>query len=407
MRRADVAAAARIESVADARDLAERRLPKGVFQMFEAGSGSNATMEENAQAFRDVMFRPRAAVFAPERDLRTTVLGHEISMPAIVSSVGFLGVGHRDGEAGVARAAGDAGTIQFVSGVTSTPIEEIMDAASGPVFYQLYYIGGREASAPIIERAKRAGVSGLVLTVDTPTVARPRDRRYDERASVPTAINLREALRFAPQALAKPRWLADYLRRGSIEPQVAMGLRQDGTPMGLFEGIGQIYQETPAWKDIPWVREHWDGPIVIKGILTAEDARRAVAAGADAIVVSNHGGNVLDGSVATLRALPEIVDAVGDEIEVLMDGGVRRGTDVVKAVALGAKAVLLGRGYVYPLLAAGEPGVRRMLELFHQQIDEALAFLGVKSIHDVDPSLLDLPIGWPQRQSERSAMAVR
>jgi isopentenyl diphosphate isomerase/L-lactate dehydrogenase-like FMN-dependent dehydrogenase len=407
MRRSDIKAAASIESVEDARALAARRLPKGVFQMFEAGSGSNATMDENEQAFRDVMFRPRAAVFTPQRDLRTSVLGHEIAMPAIVSSVGFLAVGHRDGEVGVARAAGDAGTIQFVSGVTSTPIEHITAAASGPVYYQLYYIGGREASAPIIERAKRAGVSGLVLTVDTPTVARPRDRSYDERASVPTAINLREALRFAPQALAKPRWLADYLRRGPLEPQVAMGLRADGTTMGLFEGIGEIYQETPTWKDIPWVREHWDGPIVIKGILTADDARRAVAVGADAIVVSNHGGNVLDGSVPTLRVLPEIVDAVGDDIEVLMDGGVRRGTDVVKAVALGAKAVLLGRGYVYPLLAAGEPGVRRILELFHQQIDEALAFLGVESVGDLDPSLLDLPADWPLRRPERVATGAR
>src|SRR3954471_4768196 len=267
MRRSDVKTAAKIESVADARELAERRVPKGVFQMFEAGSGTNATVDENAQAFRDVMFRPRGAVFSAERDLRTTVLGHEISMPAIVSSVGFLQTGHRDGEAGVARAAGDAGTIQFVSGVTNTPIEEIMAAATGPVFYQLYYIGGREASAPIIERVKRAGVSGLVLTVDTPTVARPRDRRHDERAGVPTAINLREALRFAPQALAKPRWLADYLRRGPIEPQVAMGLRADDSPMGQFEGIGEIYQRTPAWEDIPWIRKHWDGPIVIKGIL--------------------------------------------------------------------------------------------------------------------------------------------
>src|SRR3954454_1552705 len=333
MRRADLKTADRIESVEDARDLAARRVPRGVFQMFEAGSGSNATMDENARAFRDVMFRPRAAVFAPRRELSTTVLGHEISMPAIVSSVGFLGVGHRDGEAGVARAAGDAGTIQFVSGVTSTPIEDIMAAASGPVFYQLYYIGGREASAPIIERVRRAGVSGLVLTVDTATVARPRDRLYSERASIPTAINMREALRFAPQALAKPRWLADYPRRGPLEPQVAMGLRADGTPMGLYEGIGQIYQQTPTWEDIAWIREHWDGPIVIKGILTAEDARHAVAEGADAIVVSNHGGNVLDGSIATLRVLPEIVDAVGEEIEVLMDGGVRRGTDAVKAVA--------------------------------------------------------------------------
>ncbi|MDP8908961.1 MAG: alpha-hydroxy-acid oxidizing protein [Chloroflexota bacterium] len=406
MRRSDVKTAAKIESVADARDLAARRLPKGIFQMFEAGSGSNATMDENTQAFRDIMFRPRAAVFTEQRDLRTTVLGHELSMPAIVSSVGFLAVGHRDGEAGVARAAGDAGTIQFVSGVTNTPIEEIMAAASGPVFYQLYYIGGREASAPIIERVKRAGVSGLVLTVDTATVARPRDRHYSERAAVPTAINLREALRFAPQALAKPRWLGDYLRRGPIEPQVPMGLRADGTPMGMFEGIGKIYQQTPAWEDLAWIREHWDGPIVVKGILTAEDARRAVAEGVDAIVVSNHGGNVLDGSVPTLRVLPEIVDAVGDEIEVLMDSGVRRGTDVVKAVALGAKAVLLGRAYVYPLLAAGEPGVRRILELFRQQIDEALAFLGVQSIHDLDASFLDLPADWPQRQSRRPASLV-
>ena len=201
-----------------------------------------------------------------------------------------------------------------------------------------------------------------MLTVDTATIARPRDLPYDERASVPSAITLREAMRFAPAGVAKPRWLADYLRRDPLEPQVAMGLRPDGTPMGLFEGIEHIYQQTPAWDDVPWMRKHWDGPIVIKGILTAEDARRAVAVGVDAIVVSNHGGNVLDGSLATLRALPEIVDAVGDEIEVLMDGGVRRGTDVVKAVALGARAVLLGRAYVYPLLAAGEPGVHRILE---------------------------------------------
>ena len=407
MRRSDVKTASKIESVADARELASRRVPKAIFQMFEAGSGSNATMDENAQAFRDVMFRPRGAVFAPRRDLRTSVLGHEIAMPAIVSSVGFLQVGHRDGEAGVARAAGEAGTIQFVSGVTNTPIEDIVAAATGPVFYQLYYIGGREASAPIIERVKRAGVSGLVLTVDTATIARPRDRRYDERASVPVAINAREALRFAPQALAKPRWLADYVRRGPLEPQVAMGLRPDGTPMGLFEGIEKIYQRTPTWEDIAWIREHWDGPIVVKGILTAEDARRAVSEGVDAIVVSNHGGNVLDGSVPTLRVLPEVVDAVGDQIEVLMDGGVRRGTDVVKAVALGAKAVLLGRAYVYPLLAAGEPGVRRILELFHQQIDEALAFLGVESVHELDSSLLDLPAEWPQRQSRRLETLAR
>lgn len=397
----------RIQSVEDARLLARRRLPKGIFQMFEAGSGSNVTMERNEEVFREVLFRPRGAVFHPERELATTVLGHEISMPVIVSSVGFLKVGHRDGEAGVARAAGAAGTIQFVSGVTGTPIEEIMDAATGPVFYQLYYIGGRDASAPIIERVRNAGVKGLVLTVDTPTIARPRDLPYYERAGVPTGVNLREALRHLPQFLASPGWTFDFVRDGFPEPQVAMGLRPDGSPMGLFEGISKIYEQTPAWEDLPWIRRHWDGPIVIKGILTVEDARRAVAEGVDAIVVSNHGGNVLDGSVPTLPALPEIADAVGDKIEVLVDGGVRRGTDVLKALSLGARAVLLGRGYVYPLLAAGEPGVRHILELFRQQIDEGLAFLGARSIHELDPSFLELPVHWPERALQAAANLAR
>lgn len=394
----DEQVAARMQSVGDAHYFAERRVPKGIFQMFEAGSGSNVTMRENLRAFEEVMFRPHAAVFHRERDLRTTVLGHEISMPAIVSSVGFLSIGHTDGEAGVARAAGAAGTIQFLSGVTNTPVEEVIAAASGPVFYQLYYIGGREASGPIIERAKAAGAAGLVVIADTATTARPRERLYHERASVPAAVTPREAVRFAPQVLAKPRWGVQFLRgarrTGSLEPLLAMGLHADRTPMKFFEAVGRIYEETPAWEDIPWIRERWDGPLVIKGILTVEDARRAVDVGADAVVVSNHGGNVLDGSVPTLRVLPEIVDAVGDQIEVLMDSGVRRGVDVVKALALGAKAVLLGRAYVYALLAAGEPGVHQMLELFRQQIDEALAFLGVKSVDELDPTYLALPPSW-------------
>jgi isopentenyl diphosphate isomerase/L-lactate dehydrogenase-like FMN-dependent dehydrogenase len=391
----DEQVATRIQSVGDARYFAERRVPKGIFQMFEAGSGSNVTMRENRRAFEEVMFRPRAAVFHPERELRTTVLGHEISMPVIVSSVGFLSIGHTDGEAGVARAAGAAGTIQFLSGVTNMAVEDVIAAASGPVFYQLYYIGGREASAPIIERAKAAGAAGLVVIADTATTARPRERIYPDRASAPTAVTPREAIRFAPQVLAKPRWGLQFLRgarrTGSLEPLMAMGLHPDRTPMKFFEAVGRIYEETPAWEDIPWIRARWDGPLVIKGILTVEDARRAVDAGADAIVVSNHGGNVLDGSVPTLPVLPEIVEAVGDEIEVLMDSGVRRGVDVVKALALGAKAVLLGRAYVYALLAAGEPGVRHMLELFRQQIDEALAFLGVDSVDALDPTYLELP----------------
>ena len=393
--RSDEAIATRIESVADARDLAERRLPKGVFQMFEAGSGSNATMDENEQAFRDVMFRPRAAVFTPERDLRTTVLGHEISMPAIVSSVGFLGIGHRDGEAGVARAAGDAGTIQFVSGVTNTPIEEIMAAATGPVFYQLYYIGGREASAPIIERVKRAGVSGLVLIVDT------RDRRATARPALPRAgaasrrrSTFARRCGFAPQALAKPRWLIDYLRARSVEPQVAMGLRPDGTPMGLFEGIEKIYQQTPAWEDIPWIPRALGRPDRDQG----HPHRRGCPARRRRRRRRNRRLQPRRQrprrSVATLPCAAQIVDAVGDEIEVLMDSGVRRGTDVRQ----GGRARRQG-GPARPRLrlpAARRRRARRpaILELFRQQIDEALGFLGVESIDDLDPSFLELPPSW-------------
>lgn len=388
--------ASKILSVDDARYFAKKRVPAGIFQMFEAGSGSNVTAEDNVKAFEAVRFRPRNAVFHPKHDISTTILGHRVSMPAIVSSVGFLSVGHTDGEAGVAKAAGEAGTIQFVSGVTGTPIEKIMEKATGPVYYQLYYIGGRDASAPIIERVKKAGVSGLILTVDTPTIARPRDLPYVERRGVPYSINVKEAIKFLPQIWNKPAWTWDFIRAGFPEPKVAMGLRPDGTPMGLFEGISEIYKETPKWEDIPWIRQHWDGPLVIKGILTADDARRAVKEGADAIVISNHGGNVLDGSVSTLPVLTEIVEAVGDEIEVLIDSGVRRGTDVLKAVALGAKGVLLGRAYLYPLLAAGEPGVRHILQLFHQQIEEGLAFLGAQSIHELDPSFVKLPANWRQ-----------
>lgn len=390
-------AAEKIQSVEDARLLAKRRLPLSIYQMFEAGSGSNLTAVRNEEAFRDIMFRPRNGVFHPAPDISTTVLGHKISMPAIVSSVGFLGVGHRDGEVGVARATADANTIQFISGVASTAIEKIMDAAKHPVYYQLYYVGGRDASAPIIERVKKAGVSGLVLTIDTPTIARPKDTPYFERRAVPFGISLKEAVKFAPQVVTKWEWLWDMLRDGLKDPLVPQALRPDGTPMGLFEGIEKIYQQTPTFDDVPWIRRHWDGPLVLKGILTADDARRALKEGADAIVVSNHGGNVLDGSLPTLRALPEIVDAVGDKIDVLVDSGVRRGTDALKAVAMGAKAVLLGRAYVYALLAAGEPGVRKMLDIFRMQMTEGLAFLGAQSLNELDPSFLDYPANWPKR----------
>jgi isopentenyl diphosphate isomerase/L-lactate dehydrogenase-like FMN-dependent dehydrogenase len=347
----------------------------------------------NVEAFDDVMLRPNGGRWLPERTLETTVLGHPVAMPVLASSVGMLKVGHRDGEAGVAAAVGRAGSITFVSGATSTPIETIMARASGPVFFQLYYYGGRDASAAIIERVARAGVAGLVVTIDAAAPVFTCDRLYPERRDLPASASLTDSVRFVPQALARPSWFVDFVRSGREMP-MAMALRPDGSPRNVFESFPYMYEQTPAWEDIAWIRDRFDGPIVVKGVLTPEDARRAVDAGAAAIVVSNHGGNALDGSIPTLRALPGIVNAVGHEVEVLIDGGVRRGTHVLKALALGARAVLLGRAYMYGLLAAGERGVARIFELFREEMDHALAYLGVQTVQQLHPGLLALPPGW-------------
>lgn len=385
--------AAKIQSVEDARHFARKRLPASLFQTYEAGAGSNVTMDENERAFREVLFRPRAAVFHPSRDQSTRVLGYDLKLPVIASSVGMLALGHRDGEAGVAEAAGKAGTLTFISGATSTPIEKVLERATGPVFYQLYYFGGREASGAIIDRVKRAGVHGLILTVDTAAPVTARDRPYPERRSLPMSTGLKDALKFSPQVLTKFHWVKDFLAGGRQLP-MAMALRPDGSPMSVFESFPYMYQQTPSWEDIPWIRQRWSGPLVIKGVLTAEDARRAVGLGADAVVVSNHGGNALDGALPTLRVLPEIVEAVGHRTEVLIDSGVRRGSDVLKALSIGAKAALIGRSYVYALMAAGEPGVERICQIYREHIDSAMAFLGIQSLRELDPSYVELPASW-------------
>lgn len=386
----DARVAERMQSVEDAHEFARRRVPVGLFQMFEAGNGAGITAARNCAAFDEIMFRPRAAVFHHERQLATKLLGYEVSMPVVASPVGLLSVAHTDGEAAVARAVGAAGTITMVSGLTSTPIEDVVRAATGPVFYQLYYFDGRDASAEIIERVTAAGVAGLVLTVDGLPPG-GRDIPYGRRRAVPIGMTARELLRFAPQALARPRWLLRNLRAGVRDPHAAMALHRDGTPMGAIEAITSMRAGTPTWEDIPWIRARWNGPLVIKGLLTAEDARRAVGEGADGVVVSNHGGNRLDREVSTITVLPEIVDAVGDQTEVLVDGGVRRGSDIVMALALGAKAVCIGRAYLYPLMAAGGHGVTKVLELLRRQIDQSLACLGVASVHDLDRSFVVRP----------------
>lgn len=371
----------------DARRAARRRLPGSVFRYFEGGSEERLTIEANREAFRSLAFRPHVGVAPTGVDASVDVLGTRLAMPVVLAPAGYIRLAHRDGELGAARAAQRAGIATAVSSLSSQPIEAIADAAGGDLaWYQVYFAGGRAVVERAIERARVAGCGGLVVTIDMAALGSPE--RPLRGGKVPTKIDLATALRHGPGMLVKPAWLAGFVRDGlSLDvPNLVDG---SGRVLSVGEAAASIAQEPPpTWEDLEWIRAAWPGPLIVKGILRADDARRAVDVGADGVVVSNHGGNVLDGSVATLRALPEVVDAVGDRVEVLLDGGVRRGVDVVKAVALGARAVLIGRPYIWALAAAGEAGVDQTLRLFQQGVERTLALLGCRSVEDLEPSLV-------------------
>lgn len=375
----------KVQSVDDAEHLARRRLPKALVQGLEVGYPKIA-IERNLLAFSELCLRPRAAVFHPSRDLRTSVLGHEIAMPVIIAPTGNIRVLHPDGEPGVARAAGAAGTIQCVSTFTGYPIEAITAAATGPVFFQLYFVGGRANAEANIDRARRAGCQALVITVDS--AARPQSKyRTRDRAYLPSTIDARSALRFFPQVSIRPKWLFDFFRDG-MNIDAAMVRGPSGRPLTIADAAGRLPLEIPVWEDLSWIREQWQRPIIVKGLLTADDARRAVDLGASAVVVSNHGGHMLPSTAPTMHVLPDVVEAVGDQVEVLLDSGVRSGEDVIKAICLGARAVLIGRGYLWAHAAAGEAGVRRILSVFRDGIDATLALLGCPSVAALDRSFI-------------------
>lgn len=388
----------RITSVDTALELARRRIPRGIMQSLENGAGNWDTVEANVDALRQVKFRPGGGMPASERQLGTHVLGADIGMPVIAASIGQLGAAHPEGEMGVARAFGAVDSIQFVSGFTSQPIEEIVAAASGPVYYQLYYFGGdRRGISAIVERARDAGCAGLVLCIDSAAAQTPvRNLSLRDRAFAPTAVDFHDAIRFAPQLLTKPGWTMDFLR-GRVGRHGAMALDERGAPLPFAEAQKLLHVAVPSWDDLPWLREIWDCPVIIKGALSLRDARRAVEVGAAGLVVSNHGGNRLDGTMPSLWALPAIVDEVGERIDVLFDSGIRTGADVLKALALGAKAVLLGRAYLYPLAAAGEAGVTRILEILSKEMTDGLALLGCTSVDELGRDHVVYPAEWHDR----------
>jgi isopentenyl diphosphate isomerase/L-lactate dehydrogenase-like FMN-dependent dehydrogenase len=381
-----------VVNIYDLRRVAQRRLPRVVFDYLDGGAEGEVTLRENCRVFDDVTFRPRHAVAFANCDLRTTVLSHELSLPAMLAPVGYSRLMHPGGEVSAARAAGKAGTGYILSTISGHKLEDVKAGSTGPVFYQLYLMGGRAAAEASIDRARRAGFAALVITIDTP-VSGIRER--DPRNGMVELLNpgFFQKIPYAEQFLTHPGWLLSFLKDGGVPPLHNVVLPGKG-PMPLTDIGRALAASTVTWKDLTWIRQHWNGPIVVKGVLTGDDGRRAVDEGAAAIVVSNHGGRQLDGVSATLRVLPEVVAAVNGRIEVLMDGGVRRGTDIVKALCLGARAVLCGRAYAYGLAAAGEAGVARAIEILREDVNRTLVLLGCPSVAALDSSYVRMPTDW-------------
>jgi len=360
-----------------------------VFDYLDGGAEDEITLRENCRAFEGLTFRPRHAVDFPQCDLHTRVLGCDLALPAMLAPIGYSSVMHSRGEVAAARAAGEAGTAYILSTISGCALEDVKAATSGPVFYQLYLIGGRESAVQTIERAARAGFSGLFLTIDT-AVAGMRERDFRNGMKELIGGNIFGKIRFSRQVLMRPPWLVRFVLDGGVPvlPNVVIPGRG---PMPLTDVGTALAQSTITWEDLRWIRGVWPGPLIVKGVLTGDDARRAIDAGASAIVVSNHGGRQLDTVPASLRVLPEIVSAVNGQIEVLMDGGIRRGADIVKAICLGARGVLCGRAYAYGLAAAGQTGVTRALEILREDLHRTLRLLGCPSIGALDRSYVNVP----------------
>jgi L-lactate dehydrogenase (cytochrome)/glycolate oxidase len=384
------------ETVAVAQRRAKRHLPKSVYGALIAGAEAGATIEDNVAAFGELGFAPHVAGLPATREMATTVMGQEISLPVLISPTGVQAV-HPDGEVAVARAAAARGTAMGLSSFASKPIEEVI-AANPKLFFQMYWVGTRDDMAARMERARRAGAVGVIVTLDW-SFSFGRDWGSPR---IPEKMTLQELFRQVPATITRPAYLYEWLRSGAIPDLTVPNLPVGGAPAPTFFGAyGQWMASTPpSWEDVAWLRSQWAGPFMLKGVTRIDDAKRAVDAGVSAISVSNHGGNNLDGTPATIRMLPGIANAVGDQVEVLLDGGVRRGGDVVKALALGAKAVMIGRAYLWGLGANGQAGVENVLDLLRSGIDACLLGLGHSSIADLTPDDLVIPPGFTRRLGE-------
>lgn len=381
------------ETVEVARQRAEKALPYSVFGALKGGSEAGTTLLDNTEAFKELQFVPTVAEKPAERDQSTEVMGQPISMPVMISPTGVQMV-HPEAELGIGRASAARGTAMGLSSFGSTAVEAVVET-NPQTFFQIYWCGTREAMAARIDRAKRAGVVGLIVTLDW-SFSHGRDwgsPSIPENLDLKTSEGLKTALSFVPDLARHPRYSYRYAKLLEV-PDLSvpnMVLEGERAP-GFFEAYGQwMGTPPPTWDDLGWLREQWEGPFMLKGVMAVSDAESAVEAGYSCISVSNHGGNNLDTTPAAIRALPVIAEAVGDRIEIVMDGGIRRGSDVVKAVALGAKSVMIGRASLWALAIGGQAGVENVLDVLRGGIDSAMLGLGKGSLSELSPADIVVP----------------
>jgi len=367
------------ETVAVAQRRAQRRLPRSVYGAVIGGSEKGLTSRDNLDSFDQLGFAPHVAGLASERHMQTVVMGESVSMPVIISPTGVQAV-HPGGEVAVARAAASRGVAMGLSSFASHSVEEVT-AVNQQVLFQMYWSGSRDTMVQRLERAKTAGAKGIILTLDW-SFAHGRDWGSPW---IPEVIDFRAVVKLAPEVLARPGWLWSFVRSGHLPDLSTPNMAAPGEKPPMFFGAYHEWMQSPppSWDDVAWLRAQWEGPFMVKGVSRVDDARRVVDLGASALSVSNHGGNNLDGTPGAIRALPAVAAAVGDQIEVLLDGGVRRGSDVVKALALGAKAVMIGRAYLWGLAVNGQAGVENVLDVLRGGIDSTLLALGRSSIGEL------------------------
>ena len=372
-------ATAWFETVAEAQRRAQKRLPKSVYGALIAGSEKGLSMRDNLDSFDHLGFAPHVAGNSSTREMSVRVMGQDMSMPVMISPTGVQAV-HPQGEVAIARAAANRGIAMGLSSFASKSVEEVA-AVNSQTFFQMYWCGDKDTLVQRMERARAAGAKGLIVTLDW-SFSNGRDWGSPW---IPEKIDLKAMFKLAPEVIVRPKWLWSFAKTGKFPDLVAPNMAKSGEKAPTFFGAYYEWMQTPlpSWEDIAWLREQWGGPFMVKGVSRVDDAKRVVDLGATALSVSNHGGNNLDGTPAPIRALPAVADAVGSQIEVLLDGGVRRGSDVVKALALGARAVMIGRAYLWGLAANGQGGVENVLDVIRGGIDSALLGLGKSHVNQL------------------------